>query len=188
MKKFIALLTILFSTFSFSQEPAKTICYDIDDFTDKKSLNAGSDIYYTDGGDMSSEGMLFIMSIREGKKKKDAKISRVSLIVSVYGMGGCVDEGSTLNVIFEDGSKTELVNWNDFDCEGTNYFNFSAQQIEMFKKSPIKAMRYTNKRSYKSITVKDNISNENKTFIQERLTEVDGLNDGSLVIGVCSDD
>ena len=34
--------------------------------------------------------------------------------LKVIGIEGCVDEGSTLDLIFENGEKTKLVNWNDF--------------------------------------------------------------------------
>ena len=53
MKNLIIIL-LLIPLVSLGQEPTKTICYKIDDFTDEKSLDAGGEIFYTDGGDMSS--------------------------------------------------------------------------------------------------------------------------------------
>ena len=186
MKRFFSLIALLITTLSFAQETATFFCYEVDEFTDKKTLRAGSDLFFTDGGDMKSEGIVMIVSVREGSKKKENKIKGFSIIAQVYGMKGCVDKGSTLDVIFEDGTKTQLVNWNDFSCEGTNYFDPSESQIQMFKKSPIKAMRYTNKRSYASITIKDNISVSNKTFLQGHLVEMDDINSGSKKVDVCT--
>ena len=187
MKKLFSLLTLMIFSISFAQDSSSLICFEVDEFTDKKSLRAGTEIYYTDGGDMNTEGILMMASVREGTKKKENAIRRFSIIASVYGMKGCVDKGSTLDVIFEDGTKTQLVNWNDFDCKGTNYFDLSESQMQMFKKSPIKAMRYTNKRSYASITIKENMNSGNKTFVQDHLLEMDAINSGSKKIGTCTD-
>ena len=35
--------------------------------------------------------------------------------------------------MFEGGEKIKLVNWNDFDCKGTNYFDLSDTHKKLFK-------------------------------------------------------
>jgi hypothetical protein len=188
--KKVVLLIFLFSNYSFSQEMSKHICYNVDEFTDEKNLSAGSSVYYTDGGNLVDEGILFQLVVLEGQKKKDGIINekRIVLIGEAYGIGNCVDEGSKLNIIFEDGSKTELVNFNEFDCDGTNYFRISDPQIKLFIGSPIKAIRYTNTRNYESLVVKENLSDKNKVYLQERLKEVKEINSRILNIGICEEE
>ena len=52
---------------------------------------------------------------------------------------GCVDEGSSFLIIFENDEEINLTSWNDFNCDGVSYYHwFSDEQIELLKSSKIK--------------------------------------------------
>ena len=70
---------------------------------------------------------------------------------TAIGLGNCC-ENNKLIILFEDGSKINLVSWNDFDCEGNAYFSLTDTQKNKLAKLPIKTVRVTNGYSYESIT------------------------------------
>ncbi len=190
MKKILLVIIILFSLNTFSQteenkiEEKKSestiICQTVDEFSDKKSVIVDSVVLYEDGGDMKSEGMNVMLFLSE----KKGKIELSTLYVKVVGIKGCVDIGSTLDIIFENGSKTQLVNWKKFNCEGKNYFEIKGKE-DLFKSSNINAIKYTNKRNYNSMIVKENMGEEGKSYLKNILLEVDKINDGLLIVGKC---
>ncbi len=178
-------LTLLFGLLinsTFSQTKTEILCYDIDEFDDSKLLSGGTSIMYTDGGDLRTEGLLFSNLIDE----KNDKITKVNIVVYVYDKSiRCTDEGNTLDILFEDGSKTQLINWKKFNCDGVNYFNISESQTNDLKTKRIKGVRYTDKRDYNTITTKENLSEENKTFYMNVLKEIDNVNNGTSIISIC---
>tara|TARA_B100000035_G_scaffold283137_1_gene265114 strand:- start:474 stop:1007 length:534 start_codon:yes stop_codon:yes gene_type:complete len=166
----------------FSQTKTEILCYDVDEFDDSKSLSGGTSIMYTDGGDLRTEGLLFSNIIDEKKNK----INKVNMVVYVYDKKiRCTDDGNTLDILFEDGSKTQLVNWKKFNCDGVNYFNMSESQTNDLKTKRIKGLRYTDKRNYNTITIKENLSEENKTFYINLYKEIDNVNNGTSTISIC---
>jgi hypothetical protein len=186
MKKFHTFFLFLFSISIFSQSESLIVCKTVDEFTDKVSLDSGSAIVYEDGGDMKSEGMYVSAFLRESTKKKDkGRIYVSTFYVQVLGIEGCVDEGATLDIIFENGEKTQLVNWNDFDCKGTNYFRLTGKE-DLFKSTNIKAIKYTNKRNYDSMIVKENIG-DLSTYLKNVLIELDKINEGLSTVGICKE-
>jgi hypothetical protein len=184
MKKILFLFLI--SSFVMNgQTESSQLCKSIDDFTDEESFRSGTPIAYMDGGDMKSEGMLamgFVSQRTKGKEKGDLYIS--TFYLAVLGLS-CVDEGSTLDIIFENGEKTQLINWNDFDCDGKNYFRLDGKE-DLFKSSNITALRYTNKRNYERMTIKENIG-EISTFLKDLLLDIDEINNGNMTIPMCTD-
>jgi len=191
MKK--TMTTILLSAlcmFSYSQQTDSTkqeqikeseiICKSVDEFTDEVDFYADGSILYKDGGDMKTQGIVLQLFLKQKKRKLQAG----TLYLKVAGMRGCIDEGSTLIVMFENGEKTTLVNWNSFNCKGTNYFSIS-DKLELFKNNKIKAIKYTNTKTYESMVVKDNINSSNESFIMDMLSEIDKINSGELTTGIC---
>tara|TARA_R110000822_G_scaffold179722_2_gene319519 strand:- start:225 stop:737 length:513 start_codon:yes stop_codon:yes gene_type:complete len=73
------------------------------------------------------------------------------LTATLIGLGNCNEEDKMI-ILFEDGSKINLVSWNKFNCEGTAYFNLSAEQKEKLSTIPVKTIRVTNGHSYESVT------------------------------------
>lgn len=184
--KFYNIFLLVFPLILLSQETSinvnsELICKNIDEFTDKISIDSGSIIWYEDGGDLNSQGMIAIPSLRDN----NGVLSFSSLILTVYGMKGCVDKGSTLDIIFENGKKTRLVNWNDFDCKGTNYFKVSESQLYLFKSSNISGVKYTNKRSYETMISKDNFGSKEGSFLKKLFNEIDKINDKQIVVSNC---
>jgi|14BtaG_2_1085337.scaffolds.fasta_scaffold16630_3 hypothetical protein len=184
--KFLNIFFLVFPLILISQETtintkSEIICKNIDEFTDEISIDSGSIIWYEDGGDLNSQGMIVIPSLRYN----NGVISFSSLILTVYGMKGCVDEGSTLDVIFENGKKTRLVNWNDFDCKGTNYFKVTENQLSVFKSSNISAVKYTNTRSYETMISKNSFGTKEGVFIKNVFNEIDKINDNQIAISTC---
>ena len=53
------------------------------------------------------------------------------------------------------------------------------------KTKRIKGVRYTDKRDYNTITTKENLSEENKTFYMNVLKEIDNVNNGTSTISIC---
>ena len=186
-----AIILLAFYTGAYSQNSDSTakkkindseiICKIVDEFTDEISYSTEGAIAYEDGGDMKSEGMLLRLFLT----KKNNMLKAGTLYVKVVGLKGCVDEGSSLIVIFENGEKTKLINWKKFNCKGKNYFTLTKQNIELFKNSEIKGLKYTNKRDFESMIVKENINSENKSFIKDVLTEIDEINKGDVKVGTC---
>ena len=188
MKKLLFLLTLLIGFSGYSQNEttineSKFVCKNVDEFTDKTSFSpTDSIVLYEDGGDMKTQGMVIMLFLKE----ENGKLLPSSLYLKVVGMGGCVDEGSTLDVIFENGEKTQLVNWNDFDCKGKNYFSLKNKN-DLFKNSKLKAIKYTNKRSYKTMVIKANMDEEGSSYIMNTLLELDQINNGELSVGMCKE-
>ena len=182
MKNLLLIIITLFSlnTFGQTESISTMVCQTIDEFTDKKTVSGteGSVIWYKDGGDKKTEGMLVQLFLSE----KKGKISTQTLYVKVVGMEGCVDKGSTLDVIFENGEKTQLVSWKKFNCDGVNYFTIDKE--DLFKNNNIKGVKYTNKRNYHSMVVKENMD-ESNSYIKDLLIELDKINDGLVLIGNC---
>ncbi len=180
----LSILSIVFlaiSNISYSQTTTNSLCYNVDEFDDKKTLLAGTTIFFTDGGDLKSEALLLQPALNDNNK---IKIS--TLIFQIYDSRiTCLDENNTLDIIFEDDSKVKLVSWNKFNCEGLSYFDLSKKHIDDFKNKKLKAIRYTDVRNFNKITVKENLTEDNSSFLMKILNEIDSVNNGESEIGVC---
>ena len=177
-------VSLLVFSFSYSQTESSLICKTVDEFTDEVSYSTvDMMINYEDGGDMSSEGMIGILFLRE----KNGEIGVSTFYLKVVGIEGCVEEKSTLDIIFDNGEKLKLVNWKDFDCEGKNYFDIPNGKLDLFKSSGIKGYKYTNLRNYDTMISKDNLDDLGKNYIKNTLLELDKISNGEVVVGVCKE-
>ena len=184
MKNVLLVIIVLFSFKGYSQESeikelkmpeATMIKLVVDEFTDKQKfypVQEAKFAMYKDGGNMSSEGLI-IMPVFRMEKRGNLNIT---LSVRVYGMSSCIKKGSTLDVIFENGEKTRLINWNDFNCKKLNLMNFSKEQFQLFKNNKIKAVKYTNTEDFKSMVIKDNIDDDINSILMTVFNEVDKVN------------
>ena len=73
------------------------------------------------------------------------------LTATLIGLGTCCEEDKMI-VLFKDGSKINLVSWNDFNCDGRAYFNLNAEQRRKLSTIPIKTIRVTNGYTFESVT------------------------------------
>jgi hypothetical protein len=74
-----------------------------------------------------------------------------NLLTMVRGMGGC-NEKDEMILLFDNGQKTILKSWKDFNCNGEAYFEVGKQDRELLKSSKILKIRFTNGRSFESYT------------------------------------
>ena len=197
MKNVLLVIIVLFSIKGFNQTEeseikevkipeATMIKLVVDEFTDKESLRTTKEsrfIMYKDDGDMQTEGILVYVSLRKDARSKKGTIIP-SLILGISGISNCYEKGSTLDVIFENGEKTQLVNWNKFNCKGVNYMDFNKKQIPLFRSNKIKAVKYTNKKDFASMIIRDNMTDEINSKLMEILNEVDKINRGEMTIGL----
>lgn len=162
---------------------SKLICKTVDEFTDKVSVSTiDAMIGYKDGGDMKTQGMLGMLFLKE----EEGKIKPTTFYLKVMGIEGCVEKDSTLDIIFENGEKTQLVNWKKFNCEDKNYFGIGGKE-DLFKSSKIKAVKYTNKRNYSSMIIKDNMDERFSKYLMNILLEIDKINNAELTVGICKE-
>ena len=193
MKKILLLLTLLISYSTYSQTEnvdsltenvtSKLVCKTVDEFSDETSFSTIQNVVlYEDGGDMKNQGLILMLFLSE----KKGNLSPSTLYMRVVGMGGCVDEGSTLDVIFENGEKTKLVNWKKFNCEGKNYFSIKNKE-DLFKNNKLKAIKFTNSRDYKSMVVKTNMDEEGSSYVMNTLLELDKINNGEITVDICEE-
>jgi hypothetical protein len=183
MKKIILLLVTILSLSTFSQDKETDIIYyTIDDFNEDKKFSAGGVVAYTDGGDLRTEGMSIWASIKE---KKGEINKYYTVIATVYGMKtNCIDKNSYLQIIFENGEKSTLINWYKFNCDGLNFFNISRKDYKLLNSSKIKALKYTDKRTYESIVVKENITEEIASYFINLNKEIKQINNKELKIKI----
>ena len=92
----------------------------------------------------------------------------------------CPDEGNTIDIIFEDGTKTKLVNWKKFNCKKTTYFPFN----NLFKTRMLKAIRYTDKKEYKTLVIKKNMTESDKSYFIRLFSELDKINNKKLKVRI----
>lgn len=72
--------------------------------------------------------------------------------IKVGGAGRCIDDDDDMNILFRDGTRLELENDGDFNCDAefALYFNGSSgkKQLEMLKTKEIETMRIWTTKSY----------------------------------------
>lgn len=158
---------------------SKLISKSVDEFTDEVDYFVEGMVFYADGGDLKTKGMIMQLFL----KSKNEKLKAGTMYFKVAGMTGCIDKGSTLIVMFENGTKTTLTNFNSFSCKGVNYFSIAGKE-DLFKNNKIKAFKYTNKRTYESMVVKNNMTDGNKTHLMNILLEIDKINSGEVTVGL----
>lgn len=186
MKHFKLILVTLLTPFVLlaQENAAENICKKVDPFDDSVTYEGITTILYADGRDMKSEGLVFYLYPRE----KKGNLS-LNILMKAAGMDKCVDEGNVLNIIFENGEKLEMVNYNDFDCDGFNFFRVPTDRsgLYLLQTEPIKGVRYTNKRDYQTYTVLENMTEEAKTMFINVFKDIEGVNTGTLTVPVCEE-
>jgi hypothetical protein len=76
----------------------------------------------------------------------------------------CVDKGTVLGIELINGEKINVNSWNDFNCDGTSYFNyFSKSQLNQLKNSGVKYLYIYDRGKTKLVEIP---KNESDYFIQ----------------------
>ena len=113
------------------------------------------------------------------KKTKD-KVVYNGLAINATNVGSCQEDG-ILYVLFQDGTKTQLKQWNDFNCNGDIYLDLNRNEMKKLNK-PIKAFKLVNGRDYtsyeKTLTDENDINyfiNVFKAIENQKIIEVKEL-------------
>jgi hypothetical protein len=140
MKNILCLILLgLFSNSAFSQ----TFRLYTDDMSgDEFLIEDKQEITYN--GDSKSEGVIWSLTTR----KKEGVWTASGLSLKVYGLS-CL-ENTEVIIMFEDGTKITTTQWNKFNCDEDVWTTQSKSELEMLKTLPIKKIRVTNGRSFKS--------------------------------------
>ena len=94
----------------------------------------------------------------------------------------CIDKGSEIILIFENGEKTTLTNWNAFNCKDNMFCSVSVKVEELFKTYKLSKFKITNKRNYKSSTV---LEVKNNSFFKDIYTYLDSINKDGSKVEIC---
>jgi hypothetical protein len=86
-------------------------------------------------------------------KSDSGKMINNGFICKNVNIGSC-DENDNLIFLFEDDSKMTMTSWNKFNCEGNVYFDLSEDQLKQLSSKKITTVRFTNGRTYESLTYK----------------------------------
>lgn len=143
MKKVILILALALGAINLHAQSDSTFMYY---FTDEMSEVT----YYIPSSDLIVANTERTKGVKFGFHIND-KVEFSFITATLIGLGNC-NEKDKMIILFEDGSKINLVSWNDFNCEGRAYFNLNAAQKQKLSTIPVKTIRVTNGDSYESIT------------------------------------
>lgn len=146
MKVTIIALLMALSTSSFSQTKETYTILKCKDVMTEKEYAYGNENLVCISSDRKKG---FRISIMFDFKKNDVVYKGFSVLSS--NLGSCVEHDQII-ILFEDGTKYESTSWNSFNCEGDSYFDYTSKDLDKLTKSKIKAIRFTNGRTYESMT------------------------------------
>lgn len=125
-----------------------TIAHQRDEIEGKDYYSVSKPLMVRDG----KEGF----SIMVGFKNKQGKIVYNGIFVNAEKIGACQEDG-ILYILFQDGTKKQMKQWNDFNCDGNVFLDYDRTELNKLNK-PIKALKMVNGRDYTSFE---------KTFTEE---------------------
>jgi hypothetical protein len=117
-----------------------TIAHQRDEIEGSDYYSMSEPLFVKEGKD----GFSMVLSL----KQKQGKIVYNDIIVNASKIGSC-HENTIIYVLFEDGTKTQLKQWNDFNCDGNVYLDLNHKELKKLNK-PIKAIKLVNGRDYES--------------------------------------
>ena len=159
MKKLISCILVIISLSAKSQDSAYTIKVCKDAMADKEYA-FGSKVLYCSDNDKDG------FTVRISWNNKKGIVSYSGLSVHSVGIGDC-QENDELIVLIEDDTKVTLKSWQEFNCKGNSYFDLRGREFNNLNTKKIKAVRFTNGRSYESFTYKLK-PNEQSFFIEAK--------------------
>lgn len=108
------------------------------------------------------------------------------LMVSGNIGGGCVEK-SQLIFLFDDETKWNNTSWNDFNCDGDSYFDFTTKGWPLFTEKRVVAIRFVNGRNQQSFTYKVPESERDYFMLARRALEQKLFDYGSMGDGGACD-
>ena len=154
MKKVILILALALGAINLHAQDSTFMYY----FTDEMSEVT----YYIPSSDLIVANTERTKGVKFGFHIND-KVEFSFITATLIGLGNC-NEKDKMIILFEDGSKINLVSWNKFNCDGDAYFSLNAQERLSLSTLPIKTIRITNGYTYESITVSEGYNK--RYFIQ----------------------
>jgi hypothetical protein len=173
MKKLLLNFVLLISMSAFSQSTTPFViehCIDkMTDqeyyFTQKKLICANAD---------KTKGF----TISPNFRARGGAYENNGFLCKNVNIGNC-DENDSLIILFEDDTKITLASWNKFNCEGTVYFNLTDGEINELSTKKVKSIRFSNGRSYESLTVALKEDQKNyfiRAYTNQKVIEIDCSN------------
>jgi hypothetical protein len=101
----------------------------------------------------------------------DEMDNSMSFIVQSVGVDLECVEKSTMIILLDDGKKFSAKSYNDFNCKGTNYFQFDDEAISTMYDSPINKVYFENGYSYASLTAV--VKKKDKRYLIQVLNSFD---------------
>lgn len=170
MKSFF-ILTLLLINFSIYSQ---SICKDVDEFTGKTTYLY--DTRFSELDDVSNP-----VTMNPYFREIEGKVKFLEIIIKVKGLE-CIDTGSEVILIFENGEKTSLTNWNKFNCNETMFCSITVKAEELFKTQKLTKFKITNKRNYKSSTV---LEVRNQSYFKDIFGYLDVIQNDSSKMELC---
>jgi hypothetical protein len=130
---------------------------DTDKMTGKSSISSKSTLIISSDGGKNGLG-IYVMNIKES----------LALSIQAVGAGNCIDKGSTINILFRDGTKMQLSNANKFNCEGktTLYFGGVFGKKDELKNLQTKEIETMRVWTSKSFVEKDFTAEQSRELMQ----------------------
>jgi hypothetical protein len=169
-KSLLVSLFLLIVSNTYSQ----FLCKNVDEFK-------GSTSYLVDRLFVEVDDNSNLVSIQPFLQEVEGKVQFLEIIIKVKGLE-CIDNGSEIILIFENGEKTTLTNWNKFNCNDVMYCSMSVKLKELFTTQKLIKFKITNKRNYKSSTV---LEVKNKSYFKDVFASLNLIDNDGSKIEVC---
>lgn len=169
-KSLLITLFLLIVSHTYSQK----LCKRVDEFDGKISYRYESYLMEID----NNSNQLIISPFF---KEVEGKIEFLQLFIGVKGLE-CIEKGSEIILIFENGEKITLNNWNDFNCKDMFFCSISPKLEELFKTYKLSKFKITNLRNNKStavLEVKDGL------FFKNVYTYLESINNDVSKVEIC---
>lgn len=102
---YVLIAFILCSTYTAAQ-CEKYVSKEIDNVTGQTTIGSKENLVISDDGGKTGFGILVLDMERY-----------VVVSIQAFGASRCIDEGNKINVLFRDGTRLELANQKDFNCQ-----------------------------------------------------------------------
>lgn len=139
------LIVIFFNTKAQNNTDSIYIKHYTDIMTDKEYFVPSKPLICLEN---SKRGFAIHVSL---KRKGKNNVVYSGYTIKSMGIGNCLEHDEVI-ILFEDGTKYSEKSWNDFNCNGNSYYDINGNDFDDIKSKKIKAIRFTNGRSYESFT------------------------------------
>ena len=170
MRKILLSAVLFAATSTFAQTVKPFIIeHCIDKMTDKEYYFAKRKLVCAN--DLKTKGFTILPDLRS----RGGEFENVGVTCRNVGIGNC-DENDQLIFLFDDGSKVLITSWNKFNCDGDAYFYLSEDEAAALSTKKINSIRFTNGRSYDSLTVKLKPEDKDyfiRAYTNHKIVEID---------------